>query len=339
MTLAQKRTLLIASVCVAIHAQAEFAHADEDGPSPSPGSLVDFRPNWSIGDTWEMSASSLACQRPVPTRGWRSYAMTIVGTPSAERSSYVIRASYTVDKQSTFMVLDAGDLSLIEVRHIDRARIGARDYDRILDHWQAAPTTGAGIRGEPRIAHSGFLVMAFPVLSGPLDQITKPGSTRCAQIIKITTVGGSPAIVAKVARTCVEANARERLINGGFDYVLVWKHGDPWWTICWQSQSTSLFHMLVEPETDEEKARPFAQRFEERCANWLALTDSEDILERRIRYEKLLQLGKGAVPLMIERVREGDTKLIPAISELTGGIRKKANRDRCLQWWSQVNSR
>lgn len=56
----------------------------------------------------------------------------------------------------------------------------------------------------------------------------------------------------------------------------------------------------------------------------------------RTHFLKMIDLGIPVLPLMVEKVRLGETDFIPAISRLTDGkLKKDATQAECLDWWSK----
>ncbi len=56
----------------------------------------------------------------------------------------------------------------------------------------------------------------------------------------------------------------------------------------------------------------------------------------RKQFLNMVDLGIPALPFMIEKVQQGETEFIPAISILTGGkLKNTSTRAECLDWWNK----
>jgi hypothetical protein len=56
--------------------------------------------------------------------------------------------------------------------------------------------------------------------------------------------------------------------------------------------------------------------------------------------EQMLKYGVANLPFMIEKVQQGQTDLIPLISELVDGkLPADATQQKCLNWWEKNKSR
>lgn len=54
------------------------------------------------------------------------------------------------------------------------------------------------------------------------------------------------------------------------------------------------------------------------------------------KYRQICRLGIAALPLMVEKVRQGDTAFISAMSKLSNGrLNKDAKQAECLDWWEK----
>ena len=58
--------------------------------------------------------------------------------------------------------------------------------------------------------------------------------------------------------------------------------------------------------------------------------------ETKENYQMIKNLGIDALPYMVEKVKQGDTNLIPIISELADGeIKSTAKPAECIEWWQK----
>ena len=68
------------------------------------------------------------------------------------------------------------------------------------------------------------------------------------------------------------------------------------------------------------------------------LKEGEETRQKN-KYEEIVNLGIGVLPCIVQKVKEGDASLIPAISELAGTINKNATISECLDWWEKQKTR
>lgn len=77
------------------------------------------------------------------------------------------------------------------------------------------------------------------------------------------------------------------------------------------------------------------QWFSERCAQWRALSRQGKTEEAKEKYQRMLEVGVGALPYIVERIGKGETDLIPAMSALTDGrVKQDATPNECIEWWN-----
>jgi hypothetical protein len=75
-------------------------------------------------------------------------------------------------------------------------------------------------------------------------------------------------------------------------------------------------------------------QFNELYSNWRQMKESDNEEAGKI-YQKMINLGLPVIPLMIEKLENGDNDLLPAISVLTDGeISEDASPTECIQQWN-----
>lgn len=78
------------------------------------------------------------------------------------------------------------------------------------------------------------------------------------------------------------------------------------------------------------------QRFEKLYSEWKELKKQNKDKQAREKYQRIIDLGIAVLPTMTQKVQEGDTGLISAISKLTDGeFSDKATAAKCLDWWEK----
>jgi hypothetical protein len=78
------------------------------------------------------------------------------------------------------------------------------------------------------------------------------------------------------------------------------------------------------------------QRFEAKHNEWKAMKKETDLEKSNAKRKlsEMTDLGIPAIPFMVEKVKQGETALIPLISKLTDkNISETATRQECLDWW------
>jgi len=82
--------------------------------------------------------------------------------------------------------------------------------------------------------------------------------------------------------------------------------------------------------------------FQKQYSQWHTVkqTRSEEKAAIKNEYRKMLKFGVASLPLMIEKISQGELALIPAVSELTNrNLKEDATQDECLQWWKKNKQR
>jgi hypothetical protein len=84
-----------------------------------------------------------------------------------------------------------------------------------------------------------------------------------------------------------------------------------------------------------EKGRKLTpQKFSQRYSQWKNLKGEGKEDEARKKSEEIRALGIAALPMLMEKVKEGDKELIPIISKLIDGqIDPNASTSQCFAWW------
>jgi len=78
------------------------------------------------------------------------------------------------------------------------------------------------------------------------------------------------------------------------------------------------------------------QKFQELYSEWRNLGDRRKENQRKSKFVQIHNLGLAAIPVIMEKVREGDKELLLLVSELTGGkVYPNVTIDQCFAWWQQ----
>jgi len=86
----------------------------------------------------------------------------------------------------------------------------------------------------------------------------------------------------------------------------------------------------------KEDTNKTPQQFENFYQDWKKLKQEGKEAEAKEKYQRIVDLGILALPSMMEKVKQRDIELIPAVSELTGGkVDKNAKQSDCLDWWKK----
>jgi len=76
------------------------------------------------------------------------------------------------------------------------------------------------------------------------------------------------------------------------------------------------------------------QHFGQRYSQWKNLKGEGKEDEAKKKSEEIRSLGIAALPVMVEKVKEGEKELIPLISKLTDGqVDPNASPSQCFAWW------
>ncbi len=82
----------------------------------------------------------------------------------------------------------------------------------------------------------------------------------------------------------------------------------------------------------------FDQLYSERAQLLRTSPEKVDTVRHTIGHMK--ELGIAALPLMVEQIAEGDTSLVPLVSELVDGkVAPDATQAQCLAWWQANKER
>lgn len=96
--------------------------------------------------------------------------------------------------------------------------------------------------------------------------------------------------------------------------------------------SRELLKLYIDWWKSARKVTP--QQFSQRYSQWknLKIEGKED--EAKEKFEHIRSLGIAALPVMVEKVKEGEKELIPLISKLTNGaVEPNASPSECFKWW------
>jgi hypothetical protein len=86
----------------------------------------------------------------------------------------------------------------------------------------------------------------------------------------------------------------------------------------------------------ESGRRLTPQQFSQRYSQW-KVTINQGILDKtKEKSEEILALGIAALPLILEKVKQGDSELISIISKLTDKkVDPNSTVEQCISWWEQ----
>ncbi|PIX77529.1 MAG: hypothetical protein COZ37_02220 [bacterium (Candidatus Ratteibacteria) CG_4_10_14_3_um_filter_41_18] len=78
------------------------------------------------------------------------------------------------------------------------------------------------------------------------------------------------------------------------------------------------------------------QLFGKLYSEWKELQIAGKEKEANEKYRKIKNLGIVALPYIMEKIKQGETELIPIVSYLTDeSIKKDAKVSKCLDWWNR----
>jgi len=86
----------------------------------------------------------------------------------------------------------------------------------------------------------------------------------------------------------------------------------------------------------KEGRKEIPQRFDNLYTDWNSLKQSGKTAEAEEIYKKIVRLGIIVLPYLVEKISEGDTVLIPAVSKLTNGeLKEDTKPEECMDWWNK----
>ena len=86
------------------------------------------------------------------------------------------------------------------------------------------------------------------------------------------------------------------------------------------------------PKARKETPNQFSQRY----SQWKSLKSQGKQDKSKEKLEEIRALGIASLPIIIEKVKQGDNELIPIVSKLTDGqVDPNANTSQCVSWWQQ----
>ena len=321
--------------CLALVMLLTAAVAAETTQSDVAGLYRDGVSHWSKGASWRLEFSCLPLYRSGPPQ--RQFlgqgTMTVLETPADGAGHYLIGlvADKKVTKSKLYFVLDPNDLSLLEMRSGRKSDPNDRYMQRLPGHKIAA-------------IPADMARLVFPVCPKPSDgdanDVYYRRDSALASRSIVRDFEDTKALVVGIARRDWEKDdPRRRLNEGKYLCRLLWKRGDPWWT----SQTTFpggsyRVELVRKTEDPAERSRPKATFLSLYNRMKKAKGRGDDIAADEY-YHQLVRLGKDAVPYMIERITDGDTDLIPAVSEITGRFHRNATKEKCLQWWQRIEGK
>jgi len=78
------------------------------------------------------------------------------------------------------------------------------------------------------------------------------------------------------------------------------------------------------------------QQLGQSYSQWKKLKTEGKEKEAKEKLEEIRALGVAALPIIIEKVKQGDNELIPIVSKLTDGqVDPNTNNSQCVSWWQQ----
>ena len=98
--------------------------------------------------------------------------------------------------------------------------------------------------------------------------------------------------------------------------------------------SRAILQMYIDWWPKGRKLTP--EHFKERYALWKAVRDEGKESEAIKRRDEISKLGIAALPMIMEKLREGDSGLIPVVSRVTREkVAGTASAEECLAWWDK----
>jgi hypothetical protein len=297
-----------------------------------------FMPKWSKGDSWSLECSELRVTSHIPTRQYHGRVMmTVEQTPVDGVGNYVISMNAddrmkrggtwgNISDRKLFITLDPNDLSLLEtksVRYIDANEVTVDKYP--------------GHKIQRIFVVSGIQVI-LPVLSPKNDKNTnyEVGGVFGTKA-SITSFEGEEALVVfcSYGREKTEEDIIKRVNEGPYNYRLLWEKGDLWWTRQTGLDENRYRLELIRSEPPLTDANSVEARFATLYSRYeTAKAEGREIESGEICYD-IVDLGKEAVPFIMDKIKEGDESLIGALSEITGFVSRDATIDKCLDWWER----
>ena len=297
-----------------------------------------FMPKWSKGDSWSLECSELRVTSHIPKRQYHGRVMmTVEQTPLDGVGNYVISMNADdrmkrggiwghISDKRVFITLDPNNLSLLEtrsVRYIDANEVTIEKY------------TGHKIQ---RIFVVSGIQMILPVLSPKNNKNinyevggvfgTKASSTSFEEEEALV-------VFCSYGREKTEEDIIKRVNEGPYNYRLLWKKGDLWWTRQTGLDENRYRLELIRSETlltdDNSVEAQFTvlyKRYKTTKAQGKTIESDE------ICYE-IVKLGNQAVPSIMDKIKLGDESLIPVLSEITGFVPRNATVNKSLEWWER----
>jgi hypothetical protein len=318
---------LIILVCLSL---GSYCYAQEHKLIVDINTIREFIPEWSKGETWEIKTYSTAGERLPPWISGELVKMTVLETPSKDTNDcYVLSYVNTVFdmpsmdtngvlrydgdevKRCVFIFLRAKDLSLKEYR--ENGMIGGltgEELETKLTDWKNTKSCGLSVGP---IRHN-WIYSAFP--------------RRQNGNIEIGKVDGKPAMIDDV----------NLYPYSYYDAIFVWQKGDPWWTTVkfYDTPEKVRYRMELVKPNKELEGKNTAEKFDLLYSRWKQAGDANNTIEEREYYYRIVNLGRDALPYVVEKLKAGDEETIKLISELNSNIRGKATKAECLEWWDRM---
>ncbi len=293
--------------------------------------IREFVPEWSKGDTWEINVYSSAGERLSPWILSGLVKMTVLETPSkGTNDCYVlsyVRTDYKLPSRDAngvlrydgeeirhscvFIFLIAKKMALREYRENDKiGGLTSEELEKKLTDWQNAKLLGIST---PHSVYGNWVSFAFP--------------RRQKGDIKIGEIDGEPALI-------VDVNLYP---YSYYDAILIWQKGDPWWTTIkfYDSQEKVRYRMeLVKPNKKLE-GKNTVEKFDLLYSRWKQAGDANNIVEKREYYYRMVNLGRDILPLVVEKLKDGDDESIKLIKDIAS-IPPSSTKAECLEWWDRI---
>lgn len=190
---------------------------------------------------------------------------------------------------------------------------------------------------------AGMLHLILPVLSESSDATNKNshvntekgfGTKACIKTIE----GKDALIVFGVKKDWTNEDFQKRLKEGDYNYRLLWDKGDPWWTSQTTLPGGKYRVELVKTDPELSAVKETNEKFTILYNRWKNRKNNGDNISADESYYKMVHLGKQALPYIILKIKDGESDLIPIVSEITGAIPKKATISECIEWWDRIGS-
>jgi hypothetical protein len=306
--------------------------------NPSNIDFKEFIPKWSQGDNWILQFSGLDLPKSISTRDiFCTAKMTVIQTPSESIGNFV----FSIVPDPELSIVDNKKLSIFFIT-IDQNNLSLLSCKKSLDPNDTKSLNQVYQKGNIMNNLSiGMMFMLFPVLTSPNDvndniyYDMNRGEAIKASIINFE--GEKTLSLYIVYRAWTKEDFVKKLKDekaGGIR--LLWKKGDPWWSSQTSLPGGVLRTVLIKKDEELSKATTVNDKFEILYSRFKNYKSKGDQISADESYYKIFSLGKKAIPDIVEKIKEGDKDMIPALSEISGSTLPTYSISDCLKWWERV---